>query len=138
MTVNERNIEKILEETKDGDVVHLVLQEGYYPRIIEKYTRKAGFRMVIRLEKTDPRGYGFDSSVIASLVGYYGGWYSGEYISVLQDTRKKYGILYPLCQTNQNINSSPPIRIEVPLDAICLFDLVQSGEHPVTPPTGFP
>lgn len=43
-----------------------------------------------------------------------------------------------MCQEVLGINSSPPIRIEVPLVEIESYKIIQGSERPVTPPMSFP
>lgn len=128
-------IEKMLEEARDGDLVELVLKENNIPREKERFVRKHYMRITISLEKVSARPtYGMgDSSLIESVVGYYGGWFGEEGNIAKQQVK-----IYPMHQEVLGINSSPPIRIEIPLTEIESYEIIKKGEKPVTPPYAFP
>ncbi len=128
-------IEKMLEEARDGDLVKLVLKEDNIPRVKEHHVSGNYMRITISLEKVFVRpSYGMDdSSLIKSVVGYYGGWFGEE-----KNIAKQQVKIYPMRQEVLAINSSPPIRIEIPLTEIESYEIIQKGEEPVTPPLAFP
>ena len=131
----ETKIERMIEEARDGDLVELILKENNLPRVREHFDNGNCVRVVIGLEKVSARPpYGFgDSSLISSVVGYYGEWFGEN-----GNMAKQQAIIYPMGQEVLAINSSPPIRIEIPLTEIESYRIIQKGEKPVISPIGFP
>jgi len=133
--VKETKIERMLEEARDGDLVELILKENTLPRVMEHFARGDYIRTVIALGRASTRpAYGMgESSLVRSVIGYYGQWFGKE-----GDIAKQQVILYPMCQEVLAMNSCPPIRIEIPLTGIESYEIIKKGEKPVTPPSGFP
>ncbi len=130
-STKQANIAQLLVEAKDGDMVRLTLRENNVPRIIESFVRGSYVQITLGLEKVPIRpAYGMgESSLIQSIVGYYGQHFGEE--------GEQKILLYPLSQEILAVNSSPPIRIEVPLVEIESYILIK-GERSVTPPRAFP
>ena len=135
INTKETKIERIIEEARDGDLVELMLKENNVPKEKERFVRGNYMTIVIGLKKLSARpryGRG-ESNLIKSVVGYYGQWFGEE-----GNVKSQNVIIYPMCQEVLAMNSSPPMRIEVPLTEIESYKIIQKGERPVTSPRGFP